>query len=81
MSRHHLDASAADVAGALPQAETLDQNWVLLSGFAIILLQFGFALVEAGSVRYKNVQSIVIKALLGICITLLIWWLVLNYTN
>ncbi|CAK85357.1 unnamed protein product (macronuclear) [Paramecium tetraurelia] len=58
-----------------PQATTIDYDWILISGFIIVLTQVGFAFIEAGSVRYKNSQSIVIKVMLGLFLTILIWWL------
>ncbi|CAK88125.1 unnamed protein product (macronuclear) [Paramecium tetraurelia] len=58
-----------------PQASTIDYDWILISGFIIVLTQVGFAFIEAGSVRYKNSQSIVIKVILGLFLTILIWWL------
>lgn len=77
--KHFNDPAGAGVlpaVPAIPEARPYDENWVLLSGFLILFMQFGFALVEAGSVRYKNSQSIAIKVVLGLFCTILIWWLV-----
>jgi Amt family ammonium transporter len=77
--RHQADAAAADPAALIPtppaSGSGLDYDWILISGFIIVLTQVGFAFIEAGSVRYKNSQSIVIKVLLGLFLTILIWWL------
>jgi len=39
-----------------------------------LALQAGFALLEAGSVRQKNIKNILLKNLLDSCIGALIWW-------
>jgi len=31
-----------------------DLNWTLLAGVIVFFMQTGFALLESGSVRYKN---------------------------
>lgn len=44
--------------------EALDIMWVLIGSIMILMMQLGFALLEAGSVRYKNHVNILLKNLL-----------------
>jgi ammonium transporter, Amt family len=34
--------------------EAVDAGWFLIAGVLIFFMQTGFALLESGSVRYKN---------------------------
>ena len=56
--------------------KALDQAWITNAGFMVLLMQLGFAFLEAGCVRYKNLQSIMIKVFLNTCICVIAWWLV-----
>lgn len=46
----------------------LDNVWVLIAAALVILMQAGFALVEAGLTRGKNVANIFMKNLMDFCI-------------
>ena len=48
--------------------------FILLSSFMIMFMQGGFAMLEAGAVRARNAKSILIKNLLDMCVTILVWW-------
>jgi Amt family ammonium transporter len=37
-------------------------------------MQLGFAFLEAGSIRLKNLQSILFKNCIDICADYLVWW-------
>ena len=39
-------------------------------------MQLGFAFLEGGCVRFKNMQSIMLKVYLNTCIAILAWWIV-----
>ncbi len=54
----------------------LDSLWVSVSTYLVFFMQAGFAFLEAGSVRDKNVQNILIKNVLDICACTLVWWLI-----
>ena len=41
----------------------IDTVWVVLSAAMILLMEGGFALLEAGFVRYKNSVNIIMKVL------------------
>lgn len=46
---------------------TLDNVWVLVAAVLVIFMQAGFALVEAGLTRAKNVGNIMLKNLIDFC--------------
>ena len=46
----------------------LDNVWILIAASLVILMQAGFALVEAGLTRGKNVANIFMKNLMDFCI-------------
>ncbi len=45
----------------------LDQFFLLVMGALVVLMQAGFALIEAGTVRAKNATSILIKNISDLC--------------
>jgi ammonium transporter, Amt family len=55
--------------------EVSQSIFILLSSFMIMFMQAGFAMLEAGAVRARNAKSILIKNLLDLCVTVLVWWL------
>lgn len=55
-----LSVSAEDVTGD-SLAAGLDHTWLLLAAFLVMFMQAGFAMVEAGFVRSKNVVNIMMK--------------------
>ncbi|MGQ0743742.1 MAG: ammonium transporter [Acidimicrobiales bacterium] len=79
----HLNAGLALATGAVilgagpalgqegPTAESvqrnLDNTFVLLSAVLVIFMQAGFALVEAGQTRAKNVANIMMKNMMDFC--------------
>lgn len=68
--------------GALAQGETpdavpgvvTDTMWLLLTAFLVFFMQAGFALVEAGSTRSKNMINIMMKNLMDFCIAAIVFW-------
>lgn len=58
MNHHYLKSHLAGTPPAQPaaanQASQLDQDWVLTAAIVLLLIQTGYALRAAGSVRYKN---------------------------
>lgn len=39
----------------------IDTLWILFAAAMIIFMQAGFAMLEAGSIRSKNIRSILLK--------------------
>ncbi|KAH9518757.1 ammonium transporter Amt1 [Bulinus truncatus] len=54
--------------------ETLDQVFLLIMGNMVLLMQCGFAFLEAGSVRSKNTSNILIKNLLDSFLSGIAYW-------
>ena len=59
------------------EATLLDirSTYVLNATFNVFLMQLGFCMLEVGSVRTKNVNSILVKNLQGTCITALAYFM------
>uniref|UniRef100_A0A7S3EK75 Ammonium transporter n=1 Tax=Rhodosorus marinus TaxID=101924 RepID=A0A7S3EK75_9RHOD len=73
-----LDALKAELAALSAEVQTLGDLtfttanavnvvFVLLSGFLVFLMQGGFAMLEAGSVRTKNTKNVLLKNVLDAC--------------
>lgn len=70
-------ASAEDVdpIAAIDSVKaTLDNVWVLVAAVLVIFMQAGFALVEAGLTRSKNVANIFMKNLMDFCVGALLFF-------
>ena len=52
----------------------LDVMWGLATTFIIFMMQIGFGMLEAGTVRAKNTKSILMKNLMDSCLSAIIWW-------
>ena len=69
--------SAADAFALASEANTgVNLLWTLLGGCLVFFMQTGFALLEAGSVRAKNNQNVLLKNLMDACIGGVVWWAV-----
>ncbi len=55
---------------------TLDNVWILVAAVLVIFMQAGFALVEAGLTRAKNVANIFMKNLMDFCVGALLFFVV-----
>jgi len=55
---------------------TLDNVWILVAAVLVIFMQAGFALVEAGLTRGKNVANIFMKNLMDFCAGALVFFAV-----
>jgi Amt family ammonium transporter len=64
---------AADLGDAVP-ANAIDHMWLILCGALVMLMQSGFAMVEAGACRIKNVQNILMKNVVDVCFGTMSWW-------
>eukprot|EP00951_Prasinocladus_malaysianus_P029905 scaffold278588_cov47-Prasinocladus_malaysianus.AAC.1 len=52
---------AEQVAGATAVTDAADSFWALLGAVLVFFMQCGFALLEAGAVRSKTTQNILLK--------------------
>lgn len=70
---------AADLAAVVAQVRllgaALDAGFLLLMGVMVLTMQTGFAMLTAGSVRAKNVKSVLMKVLMDTCVGGLAWTL------
>merc|ERR1719335_1055710 len=53
----------------------LDHLWLLVCGVFVMFMQAGFAMLEAGTCRAKNVQNILMKNLMDVCIGTVAWYI------
>ena len=63
---------AADLAVAKKETDTF---YILFAGCLVFLMQAGFATLEAGSVRDKNVRNVLLKNALDACVGAIVWYL------
>ena len=56
--------------------EAIEVVWALVATAMIFFMQSGFALVEVGTVRHKNAQSILIKNLCDSALGAIGFWLI-----
>merc|ERR1719443_1722660 len=59
----------------LDVAVVLDTLWLLICGTFVFFMHAGFAMLEAGTGRAKNVQAILIENLITVCMGTLGWYL------
>ncbi len=64
--------AAEDESGDI--ISNLDTVWMLVAGFLVFFMQSGFALVEAGFVRARNVTNIFMKNLFDLAIGSIVFW-------
>jgi len=64
-------------AAAIANLESAtNHTWLILCGALVMFMQAGFAMVESGCCRSKNVQNILMKNLVDVCVGTLCWWAV-----
>merc|ERR1740138_401632 len=64
-----LDARRVDLSSVL------DTMYLLICGTFVFFMHAGFAMLEAGTGRAKNVQAILIKNLIAVCAGTIGWYL------
>ena len=75
-------AGAQEATEAVNEPSTqdiLDNLWVMIAGILVLFMQAGFALVEAGLTRGKNVANIMMKNLMD-CMAGVLAFFVIGYT-
>jgi len=60
--------STADVGNSV------NSFWTMTGTILVFWMHAGFSLLEAGSIRKKNVQNILFKNMLNVMVTTLLWW-------
>mmetsp|Transcript_80674 Transcript_80674/g.246610 ORF Transcript_80674/g.246610 Transcript_80674/m.246610 type:complete len:440 (-) Transcript_80674:195-1514(-) len=76
-----LEANVTRIAADLAQAkvdynEAMDTIWMLLAALLVFFMHAGFSVLEAGCVRLKNTQNILVKNLLVVTVGFLCWFFV-----
>ena len=56
-------------------ARVADTTYIILTGALVFFMQCGFGMLEAGAVRSKATQNIMLKNLLDACVGALAFWL------
>eukprot|EP00168_Porphyra_purpurea_P013596 TRINITY_DN3777_c0_g1_i1.p2 TRINITY_DN3777_c0_g1~~TRINITY_DN3777_c0_g1_i1.p2 ORF type:complete len:456 (+),score=153.70 TRINITY_DN3777_c0_g1_i1:420-1787(+) len=73
------DVTAADLAAVVAQvqlhAAAIDAGFIALASVLVLTMQTGFAMLTAGSVRAKNVKSVLMKVLMDTCMGGVAWML------
>lgn len=72
VTQEQLEALQADMTAYTDAITQL--CFIMLTAFAIVFMQAGFAMLEAGGCRSKNSKSILYKNGIDLSIGVLIWW-------
>ena len=72
----HFTSLAVRRAKVATNNSELNTFYLMWAGALIFLMQSGFAVLSAGSIRAKNVKNILLKNLLDACIGALIWYFI-----
>ena len=51
-----------------------DMAWIMTAGVLVFMMNAGFALLESGTVRFKNYQNVLLKNVMHALVGGLIWW-------
>ena len=69
------DASTAAAAGDAELGAALDSCWLLICGTLVMFMHAGFAMLESGCCRAKNVSNVLLKNLTNLCVGTLAWYI------
>lgn len=69
-------AFAQDIPEGVASQQLLDNLWIFIAGILVFFMQAGFALVEAGLTRAKNVGNIMMKNLMDCSAGVLAFFLI-----
>jgi ammonium transporter, Amt family len=69
-------AAAQEVPEGIAPSIYLDNLWILIAGILVFFMQIGFALLEAGMTRAKNVGNIMMKNLMDASAGVLAFFLI-----
>merc|ERR1739848_664032 len=62
------------MATAADNEATINFFWKVVGTVLVFWMHAGFCLLEAGSIRVKNVSNILFKNMLNVLITTILWW-------
>jgi Amt family ammonium transporter len=71
LTAHAADTSATQAAGI-----AADTVWVVVAACFVLFMQAGFAMLEVGFTRMKNVGTVVAKVIVNLSISSIMYWLV-----
>lgn len=77
-------AASAEVAGDVVVQYNLNSLWLLIAGVLVLFMQAGFAFLEIGFSRGKNVGTVVAKILTNMAVAGLFYWVIgysLSFSN
>lgn len=69
------DRLAALEAAQADANEAANTTWLLLTGSLVFFMQSGFCMLEAGAVRSRATQTIMLKNLFDVSLGSMLWWL------
>jgi Amt family ammonium transporter len=67
----HLHNETDAALGSLTEA--VDTIWTLVMAIVILLMQGGFAMLEAGAVRERSVRDILLKNIMDVSVCAMVW--------
>jgi ammonium transporter, Amt family len=68
---HAADSTATSAAGV-----AADTVWVVVAACLVLFMQAGFAMLEVGFTRMKNVGTVVAKVIVNLSISSIVYWVV-----
>src|SRR3979411_2413224 len=71
-----LSASAADNTATQAAGVAADTVWVIVAACLVLFMQAGFAMLEVGFSRMKNVGTVVAKVIVNLSISSIVYWVV-----
>jgi ammonium transporter, Amt family len=69
LTAHAADATATQAAGI-----AADTVWVIVAACFVLFMQAGFAMLEVGFTRMKNVGTVVAKVIVNLSISSIVYW-------
>lgn len=56
--------------------DSINVIWVSITAYLVFFMQTGFSFLEAGNIRFKNIQNVLVKNMLSVTMGTIIYWLV-----
>ena len=70
-----LTARAADTTATQAAGVAADTVWVVVAALLVLFMQAGFAMLEVGFVRMKNVGTVMAKIVVNLSISSIVYWI------